>query len=267
MKVGLVSLNQKWENKSGNKELCTKYVIDAKNNGVDLIVFPEMTLTGFTMNTSIYGEQGDNSESVEFFKKLATDNNINIVYGIIIQDKGDYYNKLYYVDSYGKTFTYSKIHTFSFAKEDIYYKKGDSLLISKINDFNVGFTICYDLRFPELYSILGEKCDLVINIANWPEKRYNHWDTLLRARAIEQQIYIAGVNRTGCDGNGLSYTESSRIYDFNGVEPEYMICNDIKIYNINLSNIFDFKKVFDTTKDKRSDLYYKLRRDDSCVRR
>ena len=119
-------------------------------------------------------------------------------------------------------------------------------------------SICYDLRFPELYSTLSTKTDLIINIANWPSKRIEHWNTLLKARAIENQIFIAGVNRVGVDGNDLEYIESSQIINANGESLEYQEIEDMKIYTIDKAWTRNFKDKFNTTNDRKVEFYKEI---------
>ena len=120
----------------------------------------------------------------------------------------------------------------------------------------IGVTICYDLRFPEIYSALGAKSDLIVNIANWPTKRIEHWTTLLRARAIENQVYIAGVNRIGTDQNSLEYVKSSIAVNPNGeiLKPIYSE-KELDIYEIDKDVLSEFKTRFSTTQDRNPAFY------------
>ena len=120
----------------------------------------------------------------------------------------------------------------------------------------VGLTICYDLRFPELYSALGAGSDLIVNIANWPAKRLDHWNTLLRARAIENQIFIVGVNRTGKDMNGLEYVQSSVIINSNGeVLRPFFSEGALDIFDVDTDFTKVLKQNFSSTKDRNLDFY------------
>jgi len=139
----------------------------------------------------------------------------------------------------------------SLSDEDKYYNPGRSLKVVDYKGYSIGLTVCYDLRFPELYSALSKKSDVVLNIANWPEKRVDHWLTLLKARAIENQIYMVGVNRTGKDESGMRYVESSNIFNANGERLEVNIDNNMKIYLIDKKQTKRFKettKGFDSVK-------------------
>ena len=249
MKVTLVSLNQIWENKKANLLKCKALIEKAK--GVDLIIFPEMTLTGFTSNVNL-AEDIENSWTIKEFQRLAQENNIAIIFGVILKGKPKVKNSSIFVDNKGNVLgIYTKIHPFSFANENKYFEAGDKVVTVNFKGIKIGLTICYDLRFCNLYSLMDD-CDMIVNIANWPAKRIKHWDTLLKARAIENQTYIIGVNRIGVDGNNLEYVESSKIFNANGDELEYkQIDEEMKIYKIDLNWNKKFKKNFNTVRDKR----------------
>ena len=259
MLIATVSLNQIWEDKKANILLCTEYIKKASIENIDTIIFPEMTLTGFSTNISLTSEDDKKSDTVMQFKKLAKEFNIAIVFGVVIQNGSKALNRSVFIGKDGDILgKYNKIQPFSFSGEDKYFKAGNKLNIVKYDGFNIGLTICYDLRFPELYSALAKQCDIIINIANWPEKRVDHWNTLLKARAIENQLFIIGVNRTGKDGNGLSYQESSNIFNANGEVLEYNIFNDMKMYNIDKKFTQEFKDKFNTTNDRKIEFYKEI---------
>ena len=259
MIIATVSLNQIWENKKENLLLCEEYINKASNENVDLIIFPEMTLTGFSTNIRLIAEDEKNNESILQFSSLAKKYNIAIIFGVVMRDDNKALNKSIFVDKSGNTQAkYSKIHPFSFSGEDKYFNGGSDLEVVKFNDINIGLTICYDLRFPELYSVLSIKSDIIINIANWPQERVDHWNTLLKARAIEGQIFIIGVNRTGEDGNNLIYQESSNIFNANGERVEYISFKDMKIFKISKEFTNNYRNNFNTINDRKIKLYKEL---------
>ena len=256
MKLSLVSLNQIWEDKEENLSLCKEYIKKASKEKIDLIIFPEMTLTGFSTNTAFTAEAENSSKTIKEFSKLALTYSIAIIFGLVIQDAEKALNKLIFINSSGEILAkYSKIHPFTFSGEDKYFNAGSSLEIANFLDMKIGLTICYDLRFPELWSSLGSSSDLIINIANWPSKRVDHWNALLKARAIENQIFAAGVNRIGIDGNGLEYSESSNIFNANGEKLECMELDDMKVYEIEKDWTKKFKEKFNTTNDRKIEFY------------
>jgi omega-amidase len=217
MKIGLVQYNPKWESKEENKkkirELIKRYFEKST-----LIVFPEMTLTGFTMKPKKFGEPIKGG-SFKFFSDIALTYKVFVAAGLIEKEGENFFNSLILINPYGKLIAkYRKIHPFSFSTEDKHYKKGKEVKVAEINGLKIGLSICYDLRFPELYRIYAKKrVHLIIVIANWPDTRIEHWKILLKARAIENQCYIAGINRVGDDPK-LHYPGFSCVYDPMGTE-------------------------------------------------
>jgi omega-amidase len=199
MKLALIQYAISWEDKRKNQERIL--AVAGKNaSGADLMVFPEMTLTGYSLHASQIAEE-EYGESFEFFSTLAIKAKCDIIYGCVLREGDRFYNTLHYVDLQGKQLAiYKKIHPFSFAKEDKVYTGGDNPVILNKDGMNIGFSICYDLRFPELFRHYAKnRVDLIINIANWPSARKNHWDILTQSRAIENLAYVAAVNRCGND--------------------------------------------------------------------
>jgi len=217
MKIGLVQYNPVWENKDENKRKILNLV---SNNLVDvsLLIFPEMTLTGFTMKSSVYGESLD-GESFKFFSELSKNKNVHCLAGVIEKENGNYFNSLIHVDNQGELVNkYQKVHPFSLGSEDKNYSKGEKTATTQVKDFKIGLSICYDLRFPELYRLYAkERVDALVSIANWPDTRIEHWRALLKARTIENQCYMIGVNRVGKDPK-LNYIGYSGVYDPMGKE-------------------------------------------------
>ncbi|MDG1328915.1 MAG: nitrilase-related carbon-nitrogen hydrolase [Flavobacteriaceae bacterium] len=260
MKIALVSLNQIWEEKKVNKINCSKYIKDANLKSCDLIIFPEMTLTGFSLkNASSLSENMLQSTTLTFFKNEAVTNNIAIVFGLIARENDENYNKLIFLSNKGEVIgDYNKIHPFSFSNENLFFKGGNKIQYSFFGGVNWGLSICFDLRFPEIYQIQSPKAEVIINIANWPEKRHNHWKTLIQARAIENQVYFIGVNRTGIDGNGLLYKESSMIVNPNGeIEKEILKESELKVYDLNLDLVKKVRDTFPLVDDRKKEFYKK----------
>lgn len=216
MKIGLVQYNPEWENKKANQQKITDMIADLNN--VELLIFPEMSLTGFTMNSEKFAE-GIQSESYKFFAEIAVSKNTNVIAGVIERSKNSIYNTAIHINPKGRLEKlYRKIHPFSYSTEDENYDAGSRPAIGKIKKWKFGFTICYDLRFPELFRKYGKKrVHFIVNIANWPDTRIEHWRNLLKARAIENQSYILGVNRVGDDPK-LHYPGFSSVFDPMGKE-------------------------------------------------
>jgi omega-amidase len=259
MKIAMVSLDQYWEDKAKNYSLCLKYIKDASEKGAELVIFPEMTLTGFSTNIGLISEGVNTSETIRKFSADAKQFNIAIIFGVVLKNNNESENKSIFISNEGLILGgYTKIHSFSFAGEDACFKTGDEVIIIKYKSLNIGLSICYDLRFPEVYTSLAFKCDLIVNIANWPGKRVEHWNALLKARAIENQMYIVGVNRIGTDGNGLEYIESSNAYNANGEIVSYESFESLKIVEIDKTYTENIKEKFNTVSDRRTELYKSL---------
>ncbi len=260
MKVALISLDQKWEDKNYNQKRCAELAARAAELGAELVVFPEMTLTGFTMNTQMVAEPADVSNALQAFGELTKQHGIWLVAGVVLQAGEKAANTLVAFSPKGEEQArYAKIHPFSFAGEDQHFQPGRTLAKVQLPEFKIGFSICYDLRFPELYSALAKDCDVLVNIANWPKRRVKHWRTLLQARAIENQAYMIGVNRIGTDGNGLEYERSSVIVDANGdfLEP-VATEGEVDIYDMSRQVLDDFRRGFSTRQDRLPELYRAL---------
>lgn len=247
-KLSLVQYNPIWEDKSANTEKL-KTMLE-QISGSDLIIFPEMTLTGFTMKSREFAEELTGETNL-FFSKVAKEKRCAIMYGVIERGKKKNFNTLIHLNNQGKIVkTYRKIHPFSYSSEDIFYGKGKNTIITKVKGIKIGLSICYDLRFPELYRFYAkEKVHLIIDIANWPDTRIEHWRTLLKARAIENQCYVAGVNRVGNDPK-LHYNGFTSLFDSMGKEI-FAVEDEEKIITteINKSDVIGVRKKLPFLKD------------------
>jgi len=217
MKLGLVQYSPVWENPEENI-LRIEDLLKTTNTKFDLLVFPEMTLTGFTMNSEKFAEELDGI-GMQYFLNLSARLKTNIFAGIIEHDGENIYNSLVHFDSFGLIRArYRKIHPFSYAKEDKSYNAGNETVITQIDKIKFGLSVCYDLRFPELYRLYAkQQVDILIDIANWPIPRIDHWKSLLKARAIENQCFMIGVNRVGTDPFN-TYNGCSAVFDPMGNE-------------------------------------------------
>lgn len=259
MKCALVSLNQLWQDKAANLERCEMFVAQAELEGCDLVVFPEMTLTGYSMEIGKIVEQAASSDTLARFGELAEHYGINIVFGACLaQPEWSMPRNVFCLacPDMSAQVLYEKVHPFSFAGENTVLGAGEHLGLNEVSGMRFGAAICYDLRFPELYSAMATFCDLTITIANWPARRVSHWRTLLQARAIENQCYTIGVNRTGCDGNGLEYVKSSMIVTPEGEIAKPIVTDEeIDIYEIDTGIVARYREIFPTVRDKRYSLY------------
>ena len=261
MKVALVSLNQSWENKADNKQKVgeTLALIAEHCTNTDLVVYPEMTLTGFTMESQKVKEDELSSETITFFKEQAKKYKVSIAFGVVLSKGEKATNNLVVVSEQGVLATYAKIHPFSYAGEDNYYQAGDELKKLTIGGATIGLTICYDLRFPELYQAYSKDCSVILNIANWPERRVSHWRALNKARAIENQVFMIAVNRIGTDGKGLQYVFSSHIVSPYGEELKgTSLSEEVVVYELNLEEVAQYRAEFPVKKDRKITLYKEI---------
>jgi len=220
MKIALIQSELVWENPSENLKLMQEK-INSITSDVDLIVLPEMFTSGFTMNPKDVAEtmQGD---TILWLKATAKAKNCALTGSIVIEENGNYFNRLVFVFPDGTVQKYDKRHLFTLAGEDKIYTAGTEKRIVDYKEFKICPLICYDLRFP-VFARNVENYDVLLYVANWPKPRINAWDILLKARAVENMSYVVGVNRTGLDGNQHEYIGHSQVVDFLGnylLEPQ-----------------------------------------------
>ena len=252
--IGIAQIDIAWENSMENMKKIEVFIKKASQSNVELVLFPEMSLTGFTMdiNKLLLSEE----QIINWIKLLAINNNINIGLGfsIKVDEKGK--NKYTIISKSGEVLAiYTKIHPFTYSGEDDKYYKGNEICTCTINEFQITPFICYDLRFPEIFQIASRSSQIITVAASWPKSREEHWITLLKARAIENQCYVIGINRTGF-GDGLEYNGKSIFVNPDGQilneinSEEILIVNDLKIEKIK-----EVKECFDIKKDRREELY------------
>jgi omega-amidase len=215
LKIVGIQADLVWENPEQNIaffEEKIKAIIDS----VDLIVLPEMFATGFTMNPEKVAEKIDGF-SISWMQKIAKERQTAICGSLVISDAHKFYNRFVFVHPSGAIETYNKRHSFTLAGENKVYTSGTEKVIIEYKGWSICPLICYDLRFP-VWARNIENYDLLIYMANWPIARVKAWDTLLKARAIENMSYVIGVNRTGKDANNYQYSGNSLLIDCLGEE-------------------------------------------------
>jgi len=211
MKIASIQLNICWENKSANFERARLFVKKAKKDHCDLIIFPEMFNTGFSMNSNITTEPAKGETSI-FLCQLAKEYEINLIAGFVERHKEKDENIAFFVNKSGEIKSrYVKNYPYSYAGENKVYSSGKDPVIFDLENHPATSFICYDLRFPELFRKIAKQVEIIIVIANWPVARQMHWENLLKARAIENQCFVVGVNRIGKDGNNLEYGGASLV--------------------------------------------------------
>ncbi len=213
MKIALIQSDLVWENPQANHTHFEEKINTIKED-IDLIVLPEMFTSGFTMNPTAVAEtmQG---ETVTLLQTLAKAKNAAITGSLVIEENGQFYNRMVFVFPSGEVQFYDKKHLFTLSGEDKTYQAGTEKVIVSFRDFKICLQVCYDLRFP-VFSRNTEDYDLIIYVASWPKPRTNAWDILLKARAVENMCFAIGVNRIGVDNNKHEYIGHSQVVDFLG---------------------------------------------------
>ena len=210
LKVALIQSDLVWENPTENRNRFEEK-INAISSDIDLIILPEMFSTGFTMNASEVAETME-GETIVWMKQIAKKMNSAIVGSLIIKENHQFYNRLLFVHPSGKMDAYDKKHTFTLAGENNVFTAGKERVIVDFKGWKIRPLICYDLRFPA-WARNTNNYDLLLYVASWPKPRIEAWDTLLKARAIENMSFTIGVNRVGVDANNYQYTGNTVAYD------------------------------------------------------
>ncbi len=211
LKIAFVQSDLYWNDTHANLLHFEKH-LQALSEAVDLVVLPEMFNTGFLVEPQKMPATAA-VQAVEWLRQQANTYQTVFCASLIVQDNGRYYNRLHWVQPNGNIHFYNKRHLFTYGNEDRYFDAGTNALVVQLKNWHIKPLICYDLRFPVwAKNNLQQGCydyDMLIYIANWPASRMHAWRTLLQARAIENQVYVLGVNRVGADANGTMHSGSS----------------------------------------------------------
>jgi predicted amidohydrolase len=215
LKISLIQADQFWEDITANLDKFESFITPLSES--DLIVLPEMFHTSFSMNASLAEEWIENP-IIQQLKHWATNHQFAIYTSLMVRENEHFFNRGVFVEPSGKVSHYTKRRSFGLGGEDKIFTEGTTETIVEFKGWKFNLQICYDLRFPELIRNRIEEnghsaYDVLLYVANWPEKRVLHWSTLLKARAIENQCYTIGVNRVGIDGNDIVYPGASAVYD------------------------------------------------------
>lgn len=233
--ITLIQTDLAWEDKTANLNML-EYKIRTLKERTELVILPEMFTTGFSMKPEQFAETMD-GESVEWMRKTAKEAKIILTGSLIIKEHENYYNRLIWMLPNGEYGYYDKRHTFGYAEEDKHYTAGNKRLIASVKGWKINLQVCYDLRFPvwarQTPNETSAEYDVLIYVANWPDRRNHAWKTLLCARAIENQCYVVGVNRVGNDGNNIYHSGDSMVIDPLG-EVLYHVKDEEDIFTIAL---------------------------------
>lgn len=242
LKIAGLNLDIFWKNKAKNYDV----IADSfKNIEADIFLLPEMFSTGFCMDAEDIADR--NNETLIWMQNFAQQKKTAIAGSVSICENEKFYNRFYFVKPDGNFDYYDKKHLFSYSGEDKIYTAGNVRKIIDYKGFRILLQVCYDLRFPVFQRNLGDY-DLVLNVANWPETRVEAWRTLLKARAVENQSFVFGLNRIGTDGNQLNYEESSLILFADGTEISARQ-NNIVTAELDLEDLKKFRARFPFLKD------------------
>lgn len=212
LKLALVQHDPVWEDKAANLEMIREMIMNHPDRS-DLIILPEMFSTGFTMNVEEMAEP-HNGDTLQWMKGIAVARKAAVCGSFIVEEDGHYYNRFTFMDPSGGFAHYDKRHLFTLGNEEQYFSPGQELVEVEYEGWTISLQICYDLRFPVwCRNSPAAPFDLQIFVASWPERRIGAWDTLLQARAIENQAYVAAANRIGEDGNGFKHVGHSQVVD------------------------------------------------------
>ena len=238
LSITIIQTDLHWEDKAANLQVFEQKIKNIQEK-THVVILPEMFSTGFSMNAAALAEKMDGN-TIEWMRNLSKEKKIIIAGSIIIEEENKFFNRLIWMQPDGNYGYYDKRHLFGFAGEDNYYSAGNKRLICSVNGWKINLQICYDLRFPvwARQQHTGDEdsnpeYDLLIYVANWPERRSHAWKTLLKARAIENQCYVVGVNRIGKDANEINHSGDSMIIDSLG-ETIYHKENEADVFTIAL---------------------------------
>lgn len=213
LNIAVFQLDLAWESPSSNRNKIDEWLQKAHAK-TDIVFFPEMFTTGFSMNVSKLAETM-NGETLQWMKDQCAHYQLALCGSLIIKEDNQFFNRLVFVEPSGEVHFYNKRHLFTMGNEESHFQKGTERLIVNYKGWRICPLICYDLRFP-VWARNQNEYDILVYSADWPQARSEVWNTLLKARAIENQCYVVGANRVGVDGNTISYSGNSQLIDPKG---------------------------------------------------
>lgn len=251
LRISLVQYDVVWESPVSNRKKLD-LLLEPLQGITDVVLLPEMFTTGFSMNAGELAESMSD-ETVGWMKTKAAFLGAALAGSLIIRENNHCFNRFLFVTPSGEITTYDKKHLFSMGAENQYFTGGSEQVILDYLGWRIAPFICYDLRFP-VWCRTGLGADLMLFTANWPDARKNVWQILTKARALENQVYVAAVNRTGTDGSGIFYSGESRLVDPKGnllVDLENT-ADCIRTFTVSKSELDRFRKKFPVWKDRDS---------------
>ncbi len=253
LKLGFIQSKLFWQDISANLQSFEKKVNEFSSGEVDIIILPEMFTTGFSMETNL--AEPMEGMTVKWMKQISMQKQAAIAGSIMIIENDFVFNRLLWVYPDGTLEKYDKRHLFRMANENDSFQAGKKRLIIDYKGWKICPMICYDLRFPVWSRNTAENeelaYDLLIYVANWPEKRALAWNSLLPARAIENQAFVLGVNRVGSDGNGINYAGDSGLYNYLGEKISHAsrYTENMEIIELDKSSLIQYRNSFPAYQD------------------
>lgn len=249
--IALGEYDTGWHDSRASLASAAKLARSVSAVGVDVVVLPEMATTGFTMDAAQAVPL--DAPEVDGLRRIASENSVWLIAGVALRDDRDpslAVNASLAIDPTGEIVaTHHKQRLFAYGDEDRHYQPGTDSTTIAIGGVRLGMFICYELRFPEVFAPVASDVDAMVVIANWPRSRQQHWDVLLRARAIENQCYVVGVNRTGV-ANGLAYTGGSSAFDPWGEWVTASNTNGTRIVALDAQRVADVRAEYPFLKDR-----------------
>lgn len=213
MKTALFQMDVAWQDNAANLSKAEEWILN-RSEDADLVILPEMFNTGFMNNPQTYAQTMD-GETLTRLKAVSAQSGKAVAGSMVVQERGRFFNRFFFIVPQGKVYTYDKKHLFRMSEEHDHYSAGKKKIVIEYKDVRILPLVCYDLRFPVWSRNRENEYDLAIYVASWPASRRYAWDTLLKARAIENQSYVIGVNRCGADPN-VDYSGGTVLIDFLG---------------------------------------------------
>lgn len=253
LNVCLVPMEIVWDDKQRNLEYLER-IFTQVHPETDLVVLPETFSTGFP-SIEMQNDLGrlaetNHGETLTLLRQLSSKNNVAIAGSFIAKDNEKLFNRSFFIEPGGDEYFEAKKHLFAPGGEDKIFAPGEKRLSVRFRGWNISMIVCYDLRFPVWCRNRNNEYDLLIAISNWPVSRIDTWDTLLKARAMENSAYVCGVNCTGIDNLGGEYNGSSHVFNYKGKDLAVKIGNDGLLYaGLSLQKLMNYRDKFPSWKD------------------
>lgn len=247
IRIAVVQADLHWENVDANLSMFSN-IID-KAEAADIFVLPEMFTTGFSMQPNKFAKESY-QKGIAWLSETSRTKQAAIVGSIMVEESDKFYNRLLFVTPAGDIYQYDKKHLFSLGNEQEHYNAGTKPMVIDYLGWRIKPLICYDLRFP-VWSRNKDNYELLLYVANWPEKRIHHWRSLLIARAIENQSYVVACNRIGVDANTINHNGNSMVVEYSGDILKEEVNNQVILYqNLSKQALNKYKQSFPFLSDK-----------------